>query len=292
MLRQTNAVRVLEGGTGHWMGMMERFSNVLGAAYTPGTVSAAVPIASTIAHELGHNMNLRHAPCGTPNPDPSYPDSDGSIGAWGYDFDAEVPIGPAFSDLMSYCRPTWIGGYHFTKALRFRLLDEGAAGAAAVAPPARSLLLWGGADSVGVPFLEPAFVVDAPPALPDSAGDWRLTGRAADGRELFSLSFAMREVAAAGGRSSFVFALPARPGWEDLASITLAGPDAETTLDGGTERPMAILRDPGTGQVRGFLRDLPDIAAAQAAVAAAATAGPGLGALFSRGIPDPLAWQR
>lgn len=41
-------------------------------------------------------------------------------------------------------------------------------------PPPPSLLLWGGVHEDGAPFLEPAFVVDAPPTLPDFAGDYRL----------------------------------------------------------------------------------------------------------------------
>ena len=54
---------------------------------------------------------------------------------------------------------------------------------------------------------------------------------------------------------------------------------------------MAILRDPRSGQVRGFLSDLPP--ATQAAMdAAGQTAEPGLEVLFSRGIPDAGAWRR
>ena len=34
---------------------------------------------------------------------------------------------PGTPDLMSYCHPTWIGDYGFTKALRFRLEDEASA---------------------------------------------------------------------------------------------------------------------------------------------------------------------
>ena len=53
---------------------------------------------------------------------------------------------------------------------------------------------------------------------------------------------------------------------------------------------MAILRNPLTGQVRGFLSDLPQ--AAQAAMGAARrAAGPGMEVLFSRGIPDAAAWR-
>ena len=158
---------------------------------------------------------------------------------------------------------------------------------------AKSLLLWGGMDPEGEPFLEPAFVVDAPAALPDSAGEYRVTGRTASGGELFSLSFTMPETADGDGSSSFVFALPVQPGWaENLSSVTLAGPEGSASLDGDSDRPMVILRNPRTGQVRGFLRDLPPAtqAAKAAEDAARRTAEAGLEMLFSRGIPDAESW--
>jgi len=53
---------------------------------------------------------------------------------------------------------------------------------------------------------------------------------------------------------------------------------------------MTILIDPGSGQVRGILRDLPQT---DAAAALAPQAGPdSLDVLFSRGIPDAAAWTR
>ena len=83
---------------------------------------------------------------------------------------------------------------------------------------------------------------------------------------------------------------PVQPGWAgNLSSITLSGPAGSGTLDSDTDLPMAILRDPSTGQVRGILRDLP-----QADVAALAPqVGPdSLDVLFSRGMPDAAAWSR
>lgn len=70
-----------------------------------------------------------------------------------------------------------------------------------------------------------------------------------------------------------------------LARITLSGPDGSATLDKSTNRPMAILRDPRTGQVRGFLRDPPS-ATRVASDAAAGVAAQGLDVLFSRGLPN------
>ena len=313
VLSQVEAIRVMEGGAGHYMGLMARFEMYGGLAHRPGRSSVAVPQWGTVAHELGHNISLAHAPCGDPaQVDPGFPYPDGSTGAWGYDFrGAGRLVPPTASDLMSYCfNQRWISDYHFTRALEFRILDESPAPHAAAPATARSLLLWGGVGPDGSPFLEPAFVVEAPPALPEGAGDYRLTGRSAAGENLFSFTFAMPEVADGDGGSSFAFALPIQPGWEGtLISIALAGPGGSVALDRRSDRRMAVLRDPVTGHVRGFLRDLPPgvptgadaadefaNAALANAVAGAIAAGVRLGrdleVLFSRGIPDAAAWRR
>lgn len=284
----------MEGGRGHYMGVMaDPVTGAGGVAYRPGRVNFSRLDASTIAHELGHNMSLRHAPCGDPrNVDVSFPYPDGSTGAWGYDFrHGGTLVGPMSNDLMSYCRPRRISDYHFTNALRFRLFDERPPLVASLTPQeAESLLLWGGTDAEGEPFLNPAFVVEAPPVPPDAAGDHRITGQTAGGDELFSLAFAMPEVADGDGSSSFAFVLPAEPGWAgDLASITLSGPGGSVRLDRDTNLPMTILLDPRTGQVRGFLRDLPQ---ADSAALAPQAGLDSLDVLFSRGIPDVEAWDR
>ena len=292
VLGQTLAIRALERGRGHYMGMMnEPLSGPVGIAKWGGKSSFSVPGSGTMAHELGHNFSLGHAPCGTGG-DPTYPYPDGSIGAWGYDFrDGGKLVQPDASDLMTYCGPKWISDYHFTNALRFRLRDEGTRANRDHGPSGPALLLWGGTDADGVPFLEPAFVVDAPAALPDSSGAHVITGRTASGAELFSLAFTMPEVADGDGSSSFAFVLPVRPSWErNLAGITLSGPGGSFTLDGGSDVPMAILRDPRSGQVRGFLRD--PAPATQAAADAEVTDVRGLEVLFSRGIPAADAWRR
>ncbi len=194
---------------------------------------------------------------------------------------------------MSYCSPYWVSDFSFDKALRYRLHSEGRLNALAAARPVPSLLIWGGVDSLSAPFLEPAFVLDAPPAMPEVTGDHRITGRSHADDVLFSLSFAMPQAEDGDGGSNFAFTLPVRPGWAGtLASITLSGPGGSITLDADHNLPMAILRDRTSGQVTGFLRDGPGGRAATAAMGTDAGAGPAHRVLFSRGIPDPGAWRR
>ena len=286
----TKAIRAMEGGTGHYMGMMPDPAGPAGLADQPGRASFAAPLGATVAHELGHNLNLGHTPCGDPAwQDPAYPYAGGAIGAWGWDAREGGGLTPPHTpDLMGYCEPLWISDYQFTNALRFRLRDERQPGAPAAA---RALLVWGGVGADGLPYLRPAFVIEAPPALPVSTGEYRLTGRSAGGTELFSLAFAMPGLADGGGRASFAYALPAAPGWEGLAVLTLTGPDGSTTLDARSDRPMAILLNTRNGQVRGIL-PAPPLPAQAAREAAGAAAGPGLEVLYSRGIPDAAAWRR
>jgi len=296
LMEETEAIRVLEGGGGHYLGTMAGpVTGPSGAAFVPGRAGFSIARPGTIAHELGHNLSLHHAPCGgAGDPDPSFPYPDGSVGAWGYDFARGELVRPETPDLMSYCGPPdGISDYHFANALRYRLFEARAAVGAAVAASATSLLLWGGTGADGAPFLNPVFVVEAPQALPDSAGAYTLTGRPARGTELFSLRFAMPRTADGDGGSGFAFVLPAEPGWAgELAGITLAGPGGSFALGDDSDLPMTILRDPGTGRVRGILREVPLPARAAMDAAEQSAGGPGLEVLFSRGLPDAAAWRR
>ena len=303
---ETEAIRAMEGGSGHYMGTMSNPGKVgrAGLATIGGRVFISRLNPFTMAHELGHLMSLFHAPCGgAGGPDPAFPSSGGSIGAWGYDFRYGGTLTPPSKpDVMGYCDPAWISDYHFANALRFRLFDEGPRRPASliaqdegprrpaslIAQEAPSLLLWGGMDAEGQLFLNPSFVVDAPAALPRATGEHGISGRSGSGDELFSVGFTMPEVADGDGRSSFAFVLPVEPGWGGrLASITLSGPGGAVTLDSDTDIPLYILVDPSTRQVRGILRDLPQAGASALVDQSGAES---LDVLFSRGIPDAAAW--
>ena len=302
LLGETGLIRTLEGGSGHWMGMGRLFG---WSAWLGGWVSYSSANPATIAHELGHNFNLLHTPGTGSHEDPMYPHPYSSIGTWGYSFrdmfqhcgvecldhPAGQHVDPETKDLMSYSSPKWISDYHFAKALEYRLENEGQAASSLAASrvPVRTLVVWGGADSTGAPFLEPAFVVDAPPLLPERGGAWTLEGWADDGSQLFALSFAMPAIADAGERpGGFAFAVPVQQGWEALARLTLSGPGGTATMDASTDRPISIWRD-RDGQVRAILRRAP-VQADGVRPGRLAGVDLELEVLMSRGIPYPAAW--
>ena len=73
----------------------------------------------------------------------------------------------------------------------------------------------------------------------------------------------------------------------------LDGSGSFAVLDGDTDRPLVIVQNPATRQVRGFVRGPAAMSAADGrAGAARMLAEPGLETLFSRGIPGGEAWQR
>ena len=285
---ELEVIYAVEGGRGYYMGIFRAAgpSGLLGIAQAiPSFLSFSILNPNVIAHELGHNLNLFHAPCGgAGGPDPFFPYDDGSIGVSGYDMLNESLVSPQTWDLMSYCEPMWISDYSFNRALVHRMALD-----AALPPPAaaaaKGLLLWGGLDEDGELTLEPAFVVDAPPKLPDAGGPYTITGASDNGGMLFSLSFAIPEYADAEG-GSYAFILPVRETWSgNLHRITLSGPAGLAEIDGERDRHMALMRDEATGEVRGIFRDWPD--PSDAAVAGRRIPPePGMEITVSGGIPD------
>ena len=292
LLHETVAIRSMEGGTSYYMGTAGSFTGGIGGvAYLGARTMFSGPWPSTVAHEFGHNLILSHAPCGTTG-DPGYPHSNGRIGVWGYDHRSRSLVRPGGKDIMTYCSPSpGFSDYSFAKAFWWRLSVE--AGIVEEYEPARALLLWGGVGPGGRSFLNPAFVVEAPPTRLDGTGAWQVAGEAEDGRVLFARRFDMAEMADGDGRQSFALALAAEPSWADaLSRIVLTGPDGSATMDAQSSQAAALLRDPATGRVRGILRDWSDSGAAAQPDGGRALPEPGLEVQVSRGVPAPAAWRR
>ncbi len=304
LLQDIDLLRTTEDDTGYWYGVVakEEPTGIVGIAYIGGRgTSVGIPDAEVFAHEIGHNMGLRHAPCGGPaGVDPDYPYGDGSIGVWGWDSRTGEFRPPQTPELMSYCGggfrqgpPQWISDYHFGKAMEYRLSAEASASSSTTTVAgARGprLLLRGGVSLEGELRLDPAFVLDAPARTPGGGGPYRVSGRAHDGRELFALDFDMTRDSQGGG--GFLFLLPFEVDrLASLSRIELTGPEGAVALDGRTPvDPVAMVIDRATGRIRSILRgEAAERAAAVTATARSARGAAAVGAtitLVSTGVPE------
>jgi len=253
-----------EGRRGYYYGVVgEPAFGVRGVANIGYPVSVGTGIDYVYTHEVGHTMNLWHAPCGGAGAPPGYPypHYGGSIGVWGYDIAMSRLLDPRrYRDVMGYCfDDIWISDFHFNRALDHRLdgdggIDHDAQPAAAVGKDrGEVLVVWGGVHD-GRLMLEPALLLNGPVVLPEAGGPYRVEGLGAGGETEFALSFSPTPLADGGG--SFVFFIPYESEWAgNLDRIVLTGPEGEYTLTHDSEPPMAVVTDRSTGRIQAIIRD-------------------------------------
>lgn len=221
----------------------KRSAGISGVGYRPGNAAVGfdlpgspTAVRETMVHEIGHNLSLRHAPCGNPSgPDPSYPYANAAMGAgsrfiWGYDEIANRFIDPTPSsvhDVMSYCSGNWFSDYNYrlmqvylTPSDRSTDADSGREQPAAAAAPQELLMVSGEVDVRGSVRLDPLKVTSGAPRLP-AAGPWllRITTQAG---AVMELPFATREVDHDAGRQRFGFTL-AHPGAIERVEVVRDG---------------------------------------------------------------------
>ena len=260
MILELEPVYRAEEASGYWYAVADSDEGyVRGVARLNGLVSFGKPWPDELAHEVGHTLDLDHAPCGGALfTDPDFPYSNGSIGVWGYDFRDGSVVSPARRrDIMGYCYDQgWLSDYYFEKVIRVRenkvedwtLGSRGAGG-----PKGEMLVLWGGVLN-GQLRIEPVHSMYTAPKLPEAAGAYRIEGIGRGDETEFSLSFTPGEDQY--GNKYFFFTIPIEADWGDsLERITLTGPEGEVTVDGNDPRSLTIVTDPVTGRIRAILRD-------------------------------------
>jgi hypothetical protein len=134
ILGEVDDLHLLEGASSrtYYYGFIpKRTSGLAGMGYRPGNAAVGFDVPSnanavreTMLHEVGHNLSLRHAPCGDPSsPDTSYPYANAAMGAgnrfiWGYDAVNNRFVDPtptSVHDVMSYCAGNWFSDYNYRK---------------------------------------------------------------------------------------------------------------------------------------------------------------------------------
>ena len=246
--------------SGYWYAIANAQDGyVRGIARLNGLVSFGKPWATELAHEVGHTLDLLHAPCGGAlGTDPDFPYDNGGIGVWGYDFRDGSLVSPRYRrDIMGYCYELgWLSDYYFEKVIEVRenkVEDWTGDAVPGAGQKGDMLVLWGGVLN-GELRIEPVHSMYTTATLPRETGPYTLEGIASGGGVEFSLSFTPGEDV--DGNKYFLFWIPIEDDWEHtLDRITLAGPEGEVTVDSSDRRAITVVTDPATGLIRAILRD-------------------------------------
>ncbi|HEU4741036.1 MAG TPA: M66 family metalloprotease [Meiothermus sp.] len=164
LLNEVTALRTADKSGRYYYGYLNLGG---GIAWLGLPVGVGNPSSGVMAHELGHNFTLSHAPCGNaPNPDPNYPYAGGGIGSWGYNLSKGALVDPADSkikDVMGYCGFGWVSDYMYQKAQTFL---EASPPQAQTEPQLQNVLLVSGRVTAQGVVLDPPTPMQAPLSLP------------------------------------------------------------------------------------------------------------------------------
>lgn len=272
-------------------------SGVIGLAYTPGRSGLTIDEGSTfgptvsrntVAHEIGHNFNRRHAPCGGPaNVDPNFPSPTARTGIFGWNlFEGTGLQQPTQPDVMSYCdeTPQWVSAYTYNGVRAYRAANPLLAGATTPRPA----LVVSGAIRGGAVSLDPVLHLDAVPAGVAAQGRYRFEAFDANGGSVVRGFFDAREFDDLPGTSGFVVAVPLDPAQRarvvrvevtdgqsgaraqrasggaalmarptdiaDAMQVTRAGTASQLRWD-RRAYPLVVVRHPETNEVIAFARE-------------------------------------
>lgn len=124
LLSALSTLRSSDGSRRYYAGVVKvgYSSGIAGIGYIARGVSvswdAANSSARVMTHELGHNLSMYHAPCGTSDGlETNWPSAyaGASIGSWGYSLSGTLYDPAKYKDVMSYCGPQWISDYTYSK---------------------------------------------------------------------------------------------------------------------------------------------------------------------------------
>ncbi|MGV3708988.1 MAG: Ig-like domain-containing protein [Gemmatimonas sp.] len=204
MVRDLELVRRSESSNMYYYGLVRvtYTSGVLGLAggipalsavgLDEGSSFGATEARLTLAHEMGHTMGLRHAPCGgAAGPDPAFPFNDGRTGAFGMDIASGNVVKMANgTDIMGYCDNQWISVYNYRNILDIRARNPNGTPASIATTSTQSpVLMVTGSVNASSAKIDGSFAVTATANISDPAGKFVLEGFTETGRLLFTHRF-------------------------------------------------------------------------------------------------------
>jgi hypothetical protein len=203
-LNEIDQLRVADGSSDYYMGVIDtgRTSGLAGIAQIRGRAGVSIGDPSVLAHELGHNLSLDHAPCGVDG-DASFPYPQAATGEWGWDAMSGDLFPPDHKDLMSYCQPVWISDYSFGEALDFR---ESSSARSAAAFSLGAMKISGVIENGTVSLDAPEILPTVSAVMPES-GQYAAVALDASGAEVLRVSFDAYELDH-DGASTFAFSVP------------------------------------------------------------------------------------
>ena len=228
LLGELSDLQTLEGASSndYYAGFVPKEdSGEVGLGYRPGHTIVVADWTNTpssvrgfMTHELGHNLSLRHAPCGVSDADPAYPYANAALGEpgryiWGYLTSTATWIDPRdtnMHDVMSYCEGTTFSDYSW-RLMQAHLTPADATtasvAAARVAAAPQELLLVGGEIRGGRASLRPLKAARGTPSA--SAGPYTLRLLTPGGT--LDVPFDVQEIDHDASRRQFSFTI-AHPG--------------------------------------------------------------------------------
>jgi len=255
-----------------WLPHDAKAPQTVGAADAPPPVHTGYGLAAygeeqrkeILAHEVGHNLKLWHAPCPSPGQpgaptkhlDPNWPygnGKDGRIQEVGFDVADGRTASEDLCDIMgySYGSSQWISPYHWKK-LFDELAPSSTASAASVRGSQSYVLVSGMVSEQGTASIGPLVTVESvadPPGMP-TGGAYCLSFHDASDTALtthcFDLSFENLQEANPAGIAGFAYALPRPAGTVRVKLGHNSGLLAERVAS--TNAPEVTIQSPAGGE--------------------------------------------